>query len=904
MTKPCLTLVDASGFIFRSYYALPALTRSDGTPVGAVYGFCTMLLRLLNDYPTTHMAIVFDTARRTFRHDIFPQYKSHRPQVPADLIPQFDLVRQAVRAFHLPVVEEMGYEADDLIATLTKKATAQNWDVTIVSSDKDLMQLIGPQVHMLDTIKNKMIKETDVVEKFGVTPQELRDLLALAGDASDFVPGVPGIGPKTAADLIHTFKTLENLYENIDTIKQKKRRETLENNKDNAFISQKLVTLCDTVPLDDLNTFEKKPFCLQTLSTFLDAQGFKTLVKRLGHEKASIPKVHSVSPQQEVVSKNYHLVLCENELKDLIHRCQAMGYVSIDTETTGLDTMKASLVGISLAFEPHEAYYIPLTHKEGEEINSRQLPKEVVLEAFKPVLLNESILKIGHNIKYDMHIFANEGLTLQGYEDTMVMSYVLFGGQHTHGMDELARLYLNYTTTTFADVMGSLKHKTFDYVDMDAACHYAAEDADVTLQLYNYFKSLLQQKKLAHVYYDIDRPLVAILYDMERQGISVNAATLETLSLDLGHKLEVLQEKIYDLAGQTFNIGSPKQLSQVLFEDMKLASGKKGKSGQHSTGIAVLEDLAAKGHTIAKELIEWRQLSKLKSTYTDALMECIHPTTHRVHTSFALTVTNTGRLSSSHPNLQNIPIRTEEGRKIRDAFQASPDHVLVSLDYSQIELRLLAHMADIASLKQAFHQNEDIHQLTASEVLHVPLSQVTPQQRRDAKAINFGIIYGMSVYGLAAQLGISREEAKTYMTNYAEKYPGILAYMETLKQEARQKGYVTTAWGRRCYTPGIHDKNPALRGFAERQAINAPLQGTAADIMKIAMIKVKNFIKGLDYQVHLLLQVHDELIFDVPKLQADLFMSHIKDIMESAATLTVPLKVDGGCGITWTYAHA
>lgn len=908
-----LILVDGSGFIFRAYHALPPLSRPDGTPVGAVYGFCTMLHRLLTDYPDSPVVVVFDTARKTFRHDIFPLYKSHRPEPPEDLIPQFPLVRQAVAAFGLPSLEMAGYEADDIIATLTRQARIENRKVHIVSSDKDLMQLVGEGVFMIDTLKNRVIGVPEVQEKFGVMPEKVRDILALTGDSSDFVPGVPGIGPKTAAELITTYGSLENLYEHAHEIKQNKRRENILDNRDNAFISQRLVTLMENVPLEySLNAFKRTALDPEPLKVFLQDQGFKTLMTRMlkPTDNWTIQTEKFTDKPQDVPVGTYHLIQKKEILLDVIDRARQQGHVAIDTETTSLNPLQARLVGISLALTSGQAYYIPISHVAPPADlltpvqQLEQLELALVVQALKPLLMDPGVLKIGHNLKYDMHVLSQVGLEICGYDDTMIMSYVLYGGSHGHSMDELASRYLSYTTMTFKEVVGSGRaQKTFDHVSLDQACRYAAEDADITLRLWAFLKEGLREQHLNRIYYDLDQPMVSVLKNLESEGIYVDALALHSFSQELEKALNQLESDIHSLAGKPFNVASPKQLADILFEDMGLSSGRKGKSGQKSTGIDVLEELAAEGHMIAISLIKWRQLAKLKSTYTDALIQEINPNTGRVHTSFALTIANTGRLSSSSPNLQNIPVRTPEGLRIRDAFKAPPGTALLSMDYSQIELRLLAHCAGIPSLQHAFLQDHDIHRLTASEVLHVPLDQVTSDQRRQAKAINFGIIYGISAFGLAAQLGISRHEAGAYIQTYKNKYPGIVAYMESLKEEARAQGFVTTLWGRRCYIPGIHDKNAAVRGFAERQAINAPLQGTAADLIKRAMIELNVFLKSQHPQIKMVLQVHDELIFEVPENIDENLIKMVQKKMESVISLKVPLKVDYGLGKSWATAH-
>lgn len=919
-TRRHLYLIDGSGFIFRAFHALPSLTREDGTPVGAVLGFCNMILRLLDNNDIDYLAVVFDSKRRNFRHDIYPEYKANRAEPPEDLIPQFSLIRDACSAFNLPQLEQEGYEADDLIATLARQAKEQNADVTIVSSDKDLMQLIDDTVKMLDPLKNIPIDYPEVKDKFGVSPDKVADILALAGDASDNVPGVPGIGVKTAAELINTFGDLETVLASAHTIKQEKRRETLISHGEEARLSKRLVILDDHVPLTmKIDDLQKKEPDANTLISFLKSQSFKNLLTRL--EKKGLHSQEREEAADEVTQQavedlkkakpQYELILSLDRLKAWCDEAELRGIVAFDTETTSLDALQAELVGFSLCLEPGRACYVPLKHKKWSEQlslipeeNDSELPEQInakqALALLKPLLENPAIKVIGHNIKYDALVLSQHDITIASYDDTMVLSYDLYGSNHGHGMDELAALYLEHQTIPYDQVTKRGKKQiTFDFVPLEEALNYAAEDADITLRLYHFLKPQLLKRQAHTVYYTIDLPTVRVLWEMEKTGVLVDPVTLKRVSQDFEKRLLILEQEIYTLAGRSFNIASPKQLGELLFDELQLEGGKKGKTGAYGTSAEILEDLAAQGHALPEKVLEWRQLAKLKNTYTDTLIEQINPRTGHVHTSYGLTVTSTGRLSSSDPNLQNIPIRTEEGRKIRQAFVARPGYKLVSLDYSQVELRLLAHMADIPSLKQAFKDGKDIHASTAAEVFNVPLDQVDSLMRRKAKAINFGIIYGISAFGLARQLKIPKSEAGHYIDIYNQRYPGIIRFMENKKQEAREYGYVETLFGRRCYIRGIQDPNQAVRGFAERQAINAPLQGTAADIMKRAMIRVPEVIQEHAFDAVLLLQVHDELIFEIRDDQVPQATQAFKKIMETVAHLTVPLITDVGIGNNW-----
>jgi len=892
--SPQIYLVDGSGYIFRAFHALPPLTRPDGVPVGAVLGFTNMLIKLLKEKNPDYLVVVFDTARKNFRNEIYPDYKANRQETPPELIPQFSLIRQACEAFDVPYIEKEGYEADDLIATY---AHSQPGEVTIVSSDKDLRQLVGGSVRMLDPIKNRLIGVEEVKEKFGVLPEQVVDVQALAGDSSDNVPGVPGIGIKTAAELIQTYGTLENLLENAEEIKQTKRREMLLTHKENALMSKRLVSLDDKVPMaESLADFSVKPIQFEKVTAFLKEQHFNALIHRLEKEQP-------ITASTQVI---YELIQDISSLKWWIEHIRTIGYVAFDTETTSLDAMEAQLVGISLSTAPSKACYIPVGHKgvERDLLNEgttpEQIPLKEVLSLLKPLLEDPAILKIGQNIKYDALVLKKYDLEITPLDDTMVMSYLLEGGQHGHGMDEIAKLYLDHDTIKYQDVVGSGRSQvTFDKVPLEKALTYAAEDADVTFQLHALLKPRLLDEQQCTVYETLERPLIPVLVDMEYRGIKVDPVVLKKLSGEFEKRLSEIEAHIHQEAGESFNVGSPKQLGDILFEKLKLPGGKKGKTGAYGTSAEVLESLSEQGFIIADTLLEWRQLSKLKSTYTDALIRQINPATDRVHTSYAMAATSTGRLASSDPNLQNIPIRSEEGKKIREAFIASLGMKLLSVDYSQIELRLLAHMANIPELQKAFWDDKDIHAQTASQVFDVPLDQMTSELRQRAKAINFGIIYGISPFGLARQLGISRESAGQYIQTYFKLYPGIQNYMERMKKEARDLGYVTTLLGRRCFIPDIQSRDPTRRGFAERQAINAPLQGGNADIIKKAMIKLDRLFKEMRLKAHMLLQVHDELIFEIADEDVEKAQSLIVKTMQSIVSLSVPLVVEANLGNNW-----
>jgi DNA polymerase I len=921
-----LFLIDGSGFIFRAYFAGMAsrrsqMTRSDGTPTNAVYIYTRMMLKLIEDTEADYVAVIFDKARKTFRNDIYPEYKAHRPDPPEDLIPQFKLVRDATEAMNVPAIQMENYEADDLIATYATQAAERGMDVTIVSSDKDLMQLVNDRVSLWDGMKDQTIGADEVFEKFGVGPDKVIEVQALAGDSTDNVPGVQGIGIKTAAELINTYGDLESLLARADEIKQPKRREKLIEQAELARISKQLVTLKIDVPdVVPLNTFRKRQPDPEKLLTFLVEMEFKTLVSSISAKHGVIaseqsePAAGNASPEAE-----YTLVQKLADLKPWIDAAMKAGVVAVDTETDALSSMQAGLVGVSLCIEPGKACYVPLAHvgagaqgafdlgdSDGthEADAPEQIPMQDALDALKPMLEDPAVLKVGQNIKYDMQVLSRYGITVTPVDDTMLLSYVLEGGLHGHGMDELSLRFLDHDTIKFKDVAGTGKAAVgFDKVPLETAGPYAAEDADVTLRLHRLLKPRLAREHMVGVYERLERPLVYILERMERTGIKVDAKKLKAFSADFEKRMGEFEVQAHQLAGREFNIGSPKQVGEILFDEMSLEGGKKGKTGAYSTSAEVLEDLVIQGHELPKTILDWRQLQKLKSTYTDALVETINPATGRVHTSFSQAITSTGRLSSNDPNLQNIPIRTEEGRKIRQAFIADDGFTLMSADYSQIELRLLAHVADIEVLKQAFADGQDIHAITASQVFGVPVEGMDPMIRRQAKAINFGIIYGISGFGLARQLSIPRGEAQRYIDAYFDRYPGIKDYMDRTKQQAHDQGFVMTPFGRKCHMRGINEKNQALRGNAERAAINAPIQGGAADIIKRAMSKLPAALDDAKLGTRMLLQVHDELIFEVPDAEIEATRDVVKRVMESAATLNVPLEVDIGIGANWDEAH-
>jgi DNA polymerase-1 len=928
--KGChLHLIDGSAFIFRAYHALPPLTRkSDGLPIGAVSGFCNMLFKQVEDNKgpdaPTHVAVIFDHSGKSFRNDMYDQYKANRPPAPEDLVPQFPLTREATRAFNIACKEIEGFEADDIIATLACQAREAGGRVTIISSDKDLMQLVGDGVEMLDAMKNKRIDSDGVREKFGVGPDRVVDVQALAGDSVDNVPGAPGIGIKTAALLINEFGSLEDLLDRAEEIKQPKRRQTLIEKRDQIEMSKRLVQLDCDMELDfTLDDLEVRDPDADTLLGFLAEMEFRTLSKRmadqLGREVPTIPEAPSAAAAALELpeapgfdSAEYTTVRDAESLQQWIDLIREHGYVAVDTETTCLNEMIADLVGISLCVVPGQACYVPLTHKTGnsddlfgsDDLAEGQMPLKDALELLKPVLEDDAILKIGQNMKYDAKIFARNGIDVTPIDDTMLLSYALHGGMHGHGMDTLSERYLDHQPIPIKSLLGSGKSAiTFDRVSIEDATPYAAEDADITLRLWQQFKPQLHQKQVTTVYETLERPLVPVLAQMEQHGIKVDRDTLSRMSNAFSQKMAALEAEIHELAGETFNVGSPKQLGEILFDKMSLPGGKKGKTGAYATGADILEDLATE-HTLPARVLDWRQLSKLKSTYTDALQEHIHPETGRVHTSYLQTGANTGRLASSDPNLQNIPVRSEEGRRIREAFVADEGNVLLSLDYSQIELRILAHVAGIDALKQAFADGHDIHAMTASEVFDVPLEEMTPDIRRKAKAINFGVIYGISGFGLARNLRIPRGEAQGFIDRYFERFPGIRQYMDDTVNFAKEHGYVQTLFGRKIHTPEIAAKGPRA-SFAKRAAINAPIQGTAADVIRRAMVRMPEAIAHLP--ARMLLQVHDELLFEVPEDHVEKTISVAREIMEGAADpavhMDVKLVVDAGRGQNWAEAH-
>jgi DNA polymerase-1 len=978
-----LFLVDGSGYIFRAYHALPPLTRkSDGLQVNAVLGFCNMLWKLLADMPKddkpTHLAVIFDKSEKTFRTEMYPEYKAHRPDLPEDLRPQFPLIRDAVRAFEIPCLEQAGFEADDLIATYARLACEAGATTSIVSSDKDLMQLVNDCVTMYDTMKDKRIGPAEVVEKFGVGPDKVIEVQALIGDSSDNVPGVPGIGVKTAAQLIGEYGDLETLLKRAGEIKQDKRRQTLIDNAELARISKKLVTLDQNVPLDvEVDQLAVHEPDYKNLIAFLKAMEFSTITRRVAEKSgidasaveadakltsstsaATAPAAKSPAVDDlfgpaptptpaardgaandttltpislaaaraekarnaKIDRSKYETVRSLDRLEAWVKRAYDLGVVAVDTETTSLDPMQAHLCGFSFAVAPNEACYVPLGHRDGgsagatdlfapeSKLCADQIPEEAALKAIKPMLEDKSILKIAQNMKYDWLVFAQRGIQIEGYDDTMLISYVLDAGKGGHGMDDLAKRWLNHDTIHFQHVAGSGKTQvTFDCVSIEKASEYAAEDADVTLRLWSALKSRMAAEQVASVYETLERQMPAVLARMERRGISIDRQVLSRLSGEFAQKQAGLEEEIKVLAGEPLNPGSPKQLGDILFGKMALPGGTKTKTGQWSTGARELEELAEQGHQLPRKILDWRQVSKLRSTYTEALPNYVNPTTHRVHTSYALAATSTGRLSSSEPNLQNIPIRTEEGRKIRKAFVASPGMKLVSADYSQIELRLLSEVANVPTLRQAFKDGVDIHAMTASEMFGVPVKDMPADIRRRAKAINFGIIYGISAFGLANQLSIEREEAGAYIKKYFERFPGIRDYMDETREFCRTHGYVLTLFGRKCHYPDIKASNASIRAFNERAAINARLQGSAADIIRRAMIRMEGELNAAKLSAQMLLQVHDELIFEVPEKEVKDTIVIVKDVMESAPhpaiSLHVPLQVDARAADNWDEAH-
>ena len=946
-----LLLVDGSGFIFRAFHALPPLTRkSDGLPVGAVAGFCNMVHKMLEDGRNgarpTHMAVIFDHSSKTFRNAIYPEYKAQRPEPPEDLRPQFALIRDATRAFNLACIEAEGWEADDIIATYARRAAKDGAQVTIVSSDKDLMQLVDDRIAMLDAMKGRAIGRAEVIEKFGVGPERVVDVQALAGDSVDNVPGAPGIGIKTAAQLIEAFGDVETLLARAGEITQPRRRQTLIDNAEQIRVSKRLVTLADDVPgLPDWEALAVRDAEPAQLIGFLKAMEFTGLTNRVASamdadagafEAAAVATPDNpnarpddapdaalvdtaddaagAAPREPIDTAAYAVIRDADTLRAWVAEAQEIGAVAVDTETTSLDEMVADLVGVSLALAPGRAAYIPLGHMEGDgdllgaaARAPGQMGLEEALEILRPMLADPATLKIGQNLKYDIKVLARHGVSVSPIDDTMLLSYAQFSGLHGHGMDALSKRLLDHEPIPIKALLGSGKGQiTFDRVALDKAAPYAAEDADVTLRLHRVLKPGLVRHRVTTVYETLERPLVPVLAAMEMHGVKVDRDALSRLSNTFSQRMAGLEDEIHALAGETFNVGSPKQLGEVLFDKLGLAGGEKGKTGAWATGVEVLEPLAAEGNDLAARVLDWRQLSKLKGTYTDALQGHINAETGRVHTAFSLAATTTGRLSSTDPNLQNIPVRTEEGRRIRDAFIAEKGNVLVSLDYSQIELRILACIADIPALKQAFRDGLDIHAMTASQMFGVPIEGMDPAIRRRAKAINFGVIYGISAFGLSNNLRIPQAEAKAFIDAYFERFPGIRAYMDRTKEIAKRQGHVETLFGRRIHTPEINAKGPRA-SFAYRAAINAPIQGTAADVIRRAMIRVPAALAAEGLSARMLLQVHDELLFEAPEAEAQATLAAVKRVMEGAAHpavhLDVPLTVEGGVGATWGAAH-
>ncbi|MCY3596106.1 MAG: DNA polymerase I [Rhodospirillales bacterium] len=917
--RPRLILVDGSGYLFRAFHAMRELTRADGTPVNAVYGFCSMLWKLYQQEDSDGLAVIFDAGAKSFRNDIYPAYKAHRPPPPEALIPQFPLVRDATRAFGLPSIELAGYEADDLIATFAEQASNSGWDVDIVSSDKDLMQLVGPHVRMLGPRDLEPIGPPEVAEKFGVPPERVVDVQALAGDATDNVPGVPGIGVKTAAELVSRFGSLEDVLAGAPAVKQPKRRERLLEHADDARISMRLVTLKRDVPVDvGVEDMRRSPPDPDLLLGFLRAQGFASLVQRIAGQLDGAGTA-AASTEAAPVERDYELVTDLRRLDAWVALANAAGIVAVDTETTGLELETLELVGISLATAPGRACYIPLAHvgaadSPGEDglftpPAPAQAPKDQVLARLRSLLEDPAILKIGQNIKYDANVLHRAaGIEVTPIDDTMLLSYVVDAGRAKHGLDSLSERHLGIEPIPFSAVCGSGRNQIlFSQVPLDKACEYAAEDADLTLQLHQCLRPRVLKERMVTVYETLERPLVPVLAAMERAGIAVDRGTLEELRSDFEARMAALETRIHGLAGRAFNLSSPAQLGTILFEELGLTPGGKTRVKKSaSTSHAVLEELAGQGHEIASSMIAWRQVQKLLSTYIEALLERSRAT-GRVHTSYHMTGAATGRLSSSDPNLQNIPIRTEEGRRIRRAFVAPPGRVLLAADYSQIELRLLAEVAGIEPLREAFRDGADIHTLTAASVFAVAVSEVDAEMRRRAKTVNFGLIYGQSAFGLARQLGIPKGEAQGIIDAYFKQYPGIERYMETTKQFARDHGYIETMFGRRCHLPNIRARNFSARAGSERAAINAPLQGAAADIIKRAMIRMPDALRGAGLQADMLLQVHDELVFEVPEAEVEATSAVVKRTMETAplpaCAMSVPLVVDVGVAANWEAAH-
>ena len=913
-------LIDGSGYIFRAYYALPPLTRkSDGLPTGAVSGFCSMLFKLLEDSKSnqnlqkpTHFAVIFDSARKTFRNEIYSDYKANRAEAPDDLAPQFDYIRKSVLAFNLPSLELINYEADDLIATYVEMILKEGAKVTIVSSDKDLMQLYKKNVRIYDPMKNKFISEEDIKNKFGVGASKVIDVQALAGDSSDNVPGVPGIGVKTAAELINKYGDLEKLLKSAHEIKQNKRRETLIENKDKALISKKLVTLKSDAPVNkNLTDLELKSIDKDKLYKFLREMEFNRLlssaISAYGEPNlTSIKNEVKIEKNQKAINKKeYYLIENLGQIDNWITEAEELGEVAVDTETNSLDPHQAELVGVSLSSKIGKACYIPIGHK-----SNKCIKKDLVLKKLKPLLEDPSIKKIGQNIKFDFIVFFKHGINMTSMEDTMLMSYVLDAGKNRHNMDTLSEIHLNHKTISFKDLVGTGKKEiNFSEVDVEKAKDYAAEDADITFRLYKKFQKSLKDEKMINIYEIFEKPLLKILAFMEIEGVKIDNKFLKSLSNKFEKKIIKIQNEVFKISKKEFNIASPKQLGEILYNDLKIADLKKTKKGSFATSASVLEDLAFKGHKFPQLVLDWRQVSKLKNTYSDSLPEHINPNTQRVHTSFLLAATTTGRLASSDPNLQNIPIKSEDGKDIRKAFIAKKDHVLISADYNQIEMRILADLADVKGLKKAFKNNEDIHSLTASQIFNVDIKKVNQDQRRKAKAINFGIIYGISQYGLAKQINVTNHEAEEFLNAYFLKFPEIKIYMDRTIKFCRKSGFVNNIFGRRSHFININDKNYNIRNFQERAAINAPIQGSAAEIMRLAMIRLdKKLSDQKNQNTKMLLQIHDELIFETPKEEAKRISKIIIDEMSSVVkseqhSFSIPLTVDLNTGENWGTLH-
>ena len=907
-----LILIDGSAYIFRAYYGLPPMNRADGTPINAVFGFTNMLVKLIEDYRDDKMIVIFDAARENFRNTIFKDYKANRGETPEDLIPQFEIIRECVDAFNIPQLEIEGYEADAIIATYCKLAEKQKIDSIIVSSDKDLMQLVTKKITMFDPMKNKKIGIDQVIEKFGLPPEKVIQIQALTGDKVDNIPGAPGIGPKTALQLIEEFGDVHKLINSVNQISQEKRRNIILDHKQDILLSLELVKLKDDIKLPiDINKIHTYSSIDKNdnLSNFLSNQGFKSIAERL---KNNLFIKSNTSEQKEIkkIENKYFLINNNEKLNKLISLIKKTGYFAIDTETNSLNIEEANLVGVSIAVNENSAYYIPINHKNLED-NKRvkeQIKESEIIKLLEPICNDPSILKIGHNIKYDLRILEKYGLKLTSIADTMLLSYAVDNGVTKHNMDDLAYLHFNHTNIKFKELVGSGKKEiTFDFVEISKALDYAAEDALITLKLYEFLNNRVKNEKGNFVYSEIDLPLISVLSSIEKNGIKVNTKYLNQLSEEFQKDSLVLEKKIYKFAGKNFNIGSPKQLGEILFVDLSIEGGKKTKSGTYSTDSSTLSNLSDRGYEIASLILDWRELTKLKSTYTDALQNQATKNNSRVHTSYGVANTLTGRLSSNDPNLQNIPIRTNNGRKIRKAFICDPNKILMSFDYSQIELRLAAEISGDKNFIKAFKNNEDIHSSTASQIFNVRTENLDSEMRRKAKAINFGILYGISPYGLAKQLSVTNSEAKNYIEDYFNKYPKIKKYMDDQIQFAKTNLYVETMFGRRCNIKSINDKNFSVRGFAERQAINAPIQGTAADVIKLAMIELNKLITADDLDAKILLQVHDELIFEIDEANKESSIEIIKSVMENVhlnfKNFEVPLLVDYGFGNNWGDAH-